>query len=88
MITHQVKQFHIAYLLCCWLGLNFFLGNGLLVALIPFFFEFRLADKFVILNTNIGSVNGSVPFDLNFLVNLTDIPLEGLFIEILNVCGN
>ena len=88
MITYQVKQFHILYLLWCWLGLNFFLGSGLLVALIPFFFKFLLVDKFVILNTYIGSVYGSVPFNLNFLVNFTDIPLESFFIEVLNIGGN
>ena len=88
VITYQVKQFHIFYLLWCGLWLHFLLGSGLLVALIPFFFEFLLTDEFVIFDTDIGAVNGSVPFDLDFLIDFTHIPLEGFFIEALNVGGD
>lgn len=88
MITYQVEQFHIFYLLWGWLWLYFLFSSRFLVAFVPFSFEFLLADQFVIFNTNIGAVNWSVPLDLDFLIDFAHIPLESLFIEALNVGGD
>ena len=88
VVANQIKKFHSFDLVFSGLGLDFLFGSGFLIVFIPFFLEFLLAHKFVIFNTDVGSVNGRVSLNLYFLVDFTDIPFKSFFIKVRDVGGN
>lgn len=91
MIADKIKDHYVLFLIFGWLGFNFDIFNGVIVAFCPkilkplgsyqvLFFR-RLFDSDCLI------VERSVPFLLKLLINFTNVPVKILRIKVLYVNG-
>ena len=88
MVTDEVEISHEFDFFISRLLLKFGFGDGLLETFVPVLRKSLGWDEFAIFDSHSRSVNWSVSFFVDFLINFSNVPGEFVFIVVFVILGN